>query len=140
MPDQKSLRVHPDAVMRPTQLLSVEPQIEAEPEDSGPKETVKVAQGRNIHAPIVPLQRVAVGFDTTTGQLIYRAQCRIYAAGETLELPASEARRLRETGHVFDPNKVLPAAEQHAQQFDRNDVTPGLVGTHSNVPGNGQAS
>jgi hypothetical protein len=125
-PTAQAFRVHPDQVFS-TQSRDEQEQV-VPVEDTGPKEVVTVAQGRNIHAPI-PGQRVACGYDTTSGRAVYRVQCRIYEPGQTLELPTSEAKRLRETGHVFDPSKIVPpdATVVSAQAFSDSNK-PGPVG------------
>lgn len=72
-----------------------------------------VAQGRTIEAPIEGKTKIAgyaPGANGTpgVGEARMVAETRSYAPGEEIFLPAKEVARLRETGHLVDPDKNAP--------------------------------
>jgi hypothetical protein len=73
-----------------------------EPDPDEPREFAVVARGRSVDAPTE--QRRAVGYDPVKGEQLYAAVQRRFMPGETIELPVSEIRRLRELGFLIAPD------------------------------------
>jgi hypothetical protein len=80
---------------------------EAPPEEL---EECQVAAGRNVHIPTSPPQYRVTGYDVERRRQIRTVICTVHGPGETVRLPKSEVARLRETGHVHDPNKIAPTS------------------------------
>ena len=87
-----------------------------------------VAQGHTIEAPVEAKKKIAgyePGANGTPGVGPARmvSETRSYGPGEEIMLPESEVVRLRQTGHLVDPEQKAPNYGP-GPSFNR-DVAPG---------------
>jgi hypothetical protein len=117
------LRVHPDAIAPPAQAS--EQAAPTEPDE--PLERAVVATGHVVH--INSGRRVQRGSDPNDfSKPIFRTPFVEATPGTEVELPRSEVKRLRETGHLVDPNKVATDEEARTiSALPRDAVPPGPV-------------
>lgn len=92
-------RIHPDAMTEP-HIARRLPRPEIDPNE--PHETCTVANGRCIDQPVEGAAKEISGYDITKAEYCYRLPTRRFKPGEQIELPVSEARRLRGLGFVLD--------------------------------------
>jgi hypothetical protein len=84
----------------------------AEPKPQQKMVECVVARGRSV-ATLDPTRMIVAGWDADTGKPIMRASLRTYGPGEQLQLPEDEVIRLRGTGHLHDPDKVIAMDAAH---------------------------
>jgi hypothetical protein len=96
--------VHPD--FAPTR--SPPPPLPAETNNK-PKVKGIVARGKTVH--MATGKQIQVGYDATEGKPVYTSEIVAYGPGKEVELPVSEAARLRKLGFLVGPAKVVTDEE-----------------------------
>lgn len=64
-----------------------------------------VARGHTVRVPH-PTETTIVGINQETGKPIRAPKVTDYGPGQEVTLPRSELKRLRELGHIVDPEKI----------------------------------
>jgi hypothetical protein len=81
-----------------------------------------VARGRTVCVPTG--NRVQVGL-TQDGQQVLSSETRDFGPGEEVTLPIDEIARLRETGHLVDPDRA-PLNYGEGPAFNRDTSQVGM--------------
>jgi hypothetical protein len=126
-------RTHPDVIFAPGQPAPDEQQTIVPTEPDEPTEICVVAEGHSVHQNTG--EKIMHSWDATTGKYVYRPIFKIFKPGDEITLPVSEAKRLRQTGHIVDPSKITDATHFDAKAVAAFDeiVKPGLVNTNANA-------
>jgi hypothetical protein len=74
-----------------------------------PLERGVVERGHTIHAPLANQRRVVGWMD---GKRVFGPVNKSFGPGQEVLLPRSEVKRLRETGHLIDPNKKVDLIQE----------------------------
>lgn len=104
-------------------------------EKTQPKEKMvraRVARGRSIIAPVVPLEKRLVG-TTFDGQPVTCAVTKTYDQGEWCDLPADEVPTLRARGYLMEPEQEHQPFPDPSLAMSRveapRDGAPGFYGS-----------
>lgn len=88
-----------DSIVNEGDELMADPFIHGSDE---PLERAVVERGHTLHAPVANQKRVVGWID---GKRVFGPVSQAYGPGQEVLLPRSEVKRLREVGHLIDPNK-----------------------------------